>query len=280
MSSINFDCIMNILNSKADECMKQDSGVSTRKNSDDNKSHATKDTMVILKELVKQIMEYTDVNVQELRDEIKARDVRIDDLVEENSELRYQVDALAQYNRRDNLKIVGLKYDKDEDVYAKVKEFTEHIGAPVKPEEISTIHRLQSGDARVDENATAVSGNTVRIPNTIVKLVHRDVKTKIFNARKQNVDKPGSPYPDAVIYEDVTPLRSRIMYQLRNRKDTDGNKMWKFVWSRDGRIFCRTEEESRQTPQTKPHVVNRVEDLRKLQFSESEIKDIICAKRH
>ena len=40
--------------------------------------------------------------------------------------------------------------------------------------------------------------------------MHRDIKSKAFNARKQNVDKPGSPFPEAIIYEDVTPLRSRI----------------------------------------------------------------------
>ena len=155
---------------------------------------------------------------------------------------------------------------------------TEHIGTPILPEQINTIHSLHAGDSKVDEAATASSGKTVRIPNTIIRLVHRDVKTKIFNARKQNIENSGSPYPDAAIYEDVTPLRSRIMYQLRNRKDGDGNKKWKFVWSRDGRIFCRTEQQARQTPQPKPYIVNRVEDLRKLDFSESEIYDIIHPK--
>ena len=282
MSKMDFECIVNILNSKVDECMKQDSG-KTRKNSEENKSQM-KDTMIIIKELVKQMMEYTDVKVQEVSefftDEIKLRDIKINDLVEENCELRYQVDSLAQYNRRDNIKIVGLKYEKGEDIYQKVKDISEHIGAPIKPEEISTIHRLQSGDAKVDETATATSGTTVRIPNTIVKLVHRDVKTKIFNARKENSDKPGSPFPGAVIYEDVTPLRSRIMYQLRNRTNEDGNRKYKFVWSRDGRIFCCTEEESRQVPQTKPHIINRVEDLVKLGFTEGEIKNIIHGKRY
>ena len=154
-----------------------------------------------------------------------------------------------------------MKYEKGKDIYQKVKELSEHIGAPIKPEEISTIHRLQTSDSKVDETATAISGTTVRIPNTIVKLVHRDIKTNVFNARKQNLDKPGSPSPGAVIYEDVTPFRSRIMYQLPNRKNEEGNRKYKLVWSRYGRFFCRTEEESRQVPQTKPHIINRVEDL-------------------
>ena len=55
---------------------------------------------------------------------------------------------------------------------------------------------------------------------------------------------------------------------------------YKIVWSRDGRIFCRTEEESRQVPQAKPHIINRVEDLVKLGFTEGEIKNIIHGKRY
>ena len=175
MSNMDFDCIINILNGKIDECIKQDSGKTTRKNSEENKSQM-KDTMVIIKELVKQMMEYTDVKVQEVKDhftdEIKQRDDKISKLVDENCELRYQVDSQSQYNRRDNLKIVGLKYEKGEDIYKKVQELSEHIGAPIKPEEISTIHRLQTSDSKVDETATAISGTIVRIPNTIVKLVH------------------------------------------------------------------------------------------------------------
>ena len=167
MSNMDFDCIINILNGKIDECIKQDSGKTTRKNSAENKSQM-KDTMIIIKELVKHIMEYTDVKVQEVSehftDEIKLRDIKINDLVEENCELRYQVDSLGQYNRRDNLKIVGLKYEKGEDIYQKVKELSEHIGAPIEPEEISTIHRLQTSDSKVDETATKISGTTVPIP--------------------------------------------------------------------------------------------------------------------
>ncbi|CAL4144149.1 unnamed protein product, partial [Meganyctiphanes norvegica] len=87
----------------------------------------------------------------------------------------------------------------------------------------------------------------------------------------------GSPHPDAAIYEDVTPLHSRILYQLRNQKDQDDNKKWKYVWSdrsRKCRINCRTLEESDMIPQPEPHIVNRVEDLKNLGFTDEEINDI------
>ena len=116
-------------------------------------------------------------------------------------------------------------------------------------------------------------------------MVHRDVKHELFGSRKQIKEKAGAPYPNAMIVEDVTPLRSRIMYQLRNRLDRDGNKVYKFVWSREGRIFCRTEAESLQRnssgqiQQPKPHIVNKVDDLKALGWSEEEVDDIRFNRR-
>ena len=91
--------------------------------------------------------------------------------------------------------------------------------------------------------------------------------------------KPNPPFPNIAIYEDVTPLKSRIIYALRNRKNSDGGKIYRFVWSREGRIFCRTESESQESPQPPPHIVNGPQDLEKLGWSELEIEDIIHKKK-
>ena len=160
-----------------------------------------------------------------------------------------------------------------------VKDIAAHVGVPIEDKDISVVHRLNTSDDKENTTETTESGKPKRIPSIIAKFVQRDVKTAIFNARKQNVEKPGSPHPNAAIYEDVTPLRSRIMYQLRNRKDQHDNRKWKYVWSRDGRIYCRTQEESERTPQPKPHIVNRVEDLKDLGFSDEDINTIKHPKR-
>ena len=66
------------------------------------------------------------------------------------------------------------------------------------------------------------------------------------------------------------------MYELRHR----GNKeAFKYVWSRGGRIFCRTPEEANMSPVPKPQVINKPEDLEKVGFSKSEIESIILNKR-
>ena len=52
-----------------------------------------------------------------------------------------------------------------------------------------------------------------------------------------------------------------------------------YVWSRGGRIFCRTPEEASMNPVPKPKVINKPEDLAKVGFSEEEIEAIILNKR-
>ena len=110
-------------------------------------------------------------------------------------------------------------------------------------------------------------------PSIIVKFCRRVTKTKVYDHRKQTATKPNSPYPKAEIYEDVTPLRSRILFALRNRKDRADNKIYRYVWSREGRIYCRTESESPANKITCP------KDLEKLGWSPSEIQEITKVKK-
>ena len=90
-------------------------------------------------------------------------------------------------------------------------------------------------------------------------------------------------YPNLGIYEDLTPLRSRILFALRNREDAQGRKKYRFTLTKEGRIYCRTEAESKTKlpngKMPKPHIVNRLEDLTKLGFSQEEINDIAANKR-
>ena len=59
--------------------------------------------------------------------------------------------------------------------------------------------------------------------------------------------------------------------------------MFKYVWSRGGRIFCLKPEDvlpkGQQGRQKKPSVINTPEDLAKLGFSAEEIQDIILLKK-
>ena len=74
-----------------------------------------------------------------------------------------------------------------------------------------------------------------------------------------------------------------MLYALRNRKIEDGTKMYKFTWSKEGKIFCRTEEQTKPvgSGQKLPRsgVVNKPKDLLKLGFTEQQVEEIIINKR-
>ena len=184
-------------------------------------------------------------------------------------------DALACYNRRENLKIQGVPYQQDENTNEMVKEIFKAAGREITDADISTSHR--NGIVRTD-NTPGLPSAPNKVPDIYVRFALRDVKTEIFEKRKNLATNSNCPtkYRNVAIYEDVTPLRSRIMYELRQRNE---KKAFRYVWSRGGRIFCKTPEQADMSPSPKPHVINKPEDLAKVGFSEAEIEAIILNKR-
>ena len=234
--------------------------------------------MAVIKELAKSLMERQDGKIDDLENKLKERDERIDNLETELRDTQYALDAQSQYNRRDNIKICGIEQKDGESTDDIVKKVAEFIGEPIEPSDISVSHRLPP---RNTENATET---VTKHPAIICKFVRRDTRNRVIRAKKQMSVRPDCPYPDAFICEDVTPLRSRVMYQLRNRDD---KKAFKHVWSIDGRIYCRTPEqaekaaEARRRKQKEPKatVVNDPSDLLKLGWTEGEVKAIVKNKR-
>ena len=131
--------------------------------------------LVIGNEIVKQLLEFVEVKTNDLREEfndkIKSRDAEISKLHSENLELRYQLDAASQYNRRDNLKIIGVKYDENENINQIVKDLAAHVGVPLDDKDISVAHRILTSDDKEDTTETTANGKPKHIPSIIVKLV-------------------------------------------------------------------------------------------------------------
>ena len=235
----------------------------------------------LFEEYTRIMMEYTDTKVNEAREEerqnVKKRDETIAELKSELRVYRNDHDALACYNRRENLKIQGVEYVEGEDTNKIVKEICKYAGREITDADISTSHR--NGNPKKDgNNVPGLTTTANKVPDIYVRFTRRDVKTEVFENRKNLATNQHCPtkYKNVAIYEDVTPLRSRIMYELRNRNN---KQTFKYVWSRGGRIFCRTHEEANMTTMPKPTVINKPEDLQKVGFNESEIEAIILNKR-
>ena len=214
-------------------------------------------------EIIKQRLEGNDLLT--LRNEVRT--------------LRNNNDALEQYNRRDNIIIEGVEYVDGEDTNKICKEISAHIGYTITDADISVSHRIMPSNKNTQEQQQTVPGaaaapatNRRKPPRIILRVNRRDVKTKLFEKRKEISSKPNVPikYKNVAIYEDVTPLRSRIMFELRSRGD---RKAFKYVWSRGGRIYCRATDDADRT------TINTPQDLAKVGFSQQEIEDIINLKK-
>ena len=74
------------------------------------------------------------------------------------------------------------------------------------------------------------SNSDTKIPVIIARVNRRDLKVKLLENKKNittNVQCPDH-LRKALIYDDVTPLRSRMMFHLRQRNDKTA---FRFVWS-------------------------------------------------
>ena len=288
MENQDHQCILNIVKNNASEYITSDKQIPFKvkfiksgkkgKNCEDESElvflNVPDILNVMISETVKQVIERQDVKNKEEREfyqnEIEKRDKIIDKLKEDVRELQYQSDCSVQYSMRSNLKITGVTYEKGENVKEKFNKIVSDLGIDLKDDDLDTIHRVGTKQDTVDK-----SGRTV-VPSIIAKLKIRDLRDKIFDARKKL--RENSEYDSVYINDHVTPLRNRLMYELRNR---DNKQLFKYVWSRQGNIFARKHSEvsSDRFNQPKPHVIQRPEDLKSLGWSDEEIVEIIDNKR-
>ena len=259
------------------------------------KNGVSKLFLAMIRESMTQVANYKQEEFKKLQDQVAGQGVKISELTQDKNklikdnedkdklildlqndkvELQNQTDASNQYVRRDNFKITGVPYREDENLIEVVQSVTRHIGREIAESEISDIHRLPN-------NQTDTNGSSA--PGIIIRVNRRRVKHEIMDKKKHLRSSPHRDYPNIGIYEDLTPLRSRILYALRNKKNQDGNKTYKFTWSKEGRIFCRTEQQTRSSGSgnklPKPGIVNKPSDLLKLGFTEKEVNEIIINKR-
>ena len=259
------------------------------------KNGVSKLFLAMIRESMTQVANYKQEEFKKLQDQVVGQGVIISELTKDKNklikdsedkdklildlqndkvELQNQTDASNQYVRRDNFKITGVPYREDENLIEVVQSVTRHIGREIAESEISDIHRLPN-------NQTDTNGSSA--PGIIIRVNRRRVKHEIMDKKKHLRSSPHRDYPNVGIYEDLTPLRSRILYALRNKKNQDGNKTYKFTWSKEGRIFCRTEQQTRSSGSgnklPKPGIVNKPSDLLKLGFTEIEVNEIIINKR-
>ena len=115
----------------------------------------------------------------------------IDELKDEIKQQQFENDALAQYNRLENIKIHGVEYKGSESIVEITKEIGKYSGVKIEDSDISCGHRLMS---KLELDKRAASNNkSEKIPQIIVRFNRRDVKDKLLTACKNiqyNVECP------------------------------------------------------------------------------------------
>ena len=129
---------------------------------------------------------------------------------------QWQIDALEQYSRRDNIKTIDFPepaQGRTEDTSPMVIDMREEIGEDAAPHDITSTSR------RIPGRAKAI----------LCKLVQREVIWNIMTAKKKLKDVSGTKI---IIYDDLTSLRSKVMREVKK----DSRDRVKQAFTRDGRI--------------------------------------------
>ena len=185
--------------------------------------------------LVQNILEREDFIKKEFEEKLianqKLYEDKLSDSKREINELRagqrklmFDLDAQAQYNRSENIKIHNIKYTANEDTNNIIKDLGKYAGVPITDADISISHRLMSKEELLK------LGPNSKAPPLIARFNRRNIATRLLGARKNIMANTETPLnlKNTAMYEDVTPMKSRILFQLRNRDD---KKAFKFVWS-------------------------------------------------
>ena len=126
----------------------------------------------------------------------------------------FNIDRLEQYSRRENVRIRGIPRVEGENTSQLVIDLAKECGVELSKTDISTSHRLQV------KNPTMAP--------IICRFVRKEKKVELMKAKKILKSKGKKVFID----EDLTPLRARMFYALRNDPAVSA------VWTMDGRLHC------------------------------------------
>ena len=167
-------------------------------------------------------------------------------------QLKEAYNQVEQYSRRDCIQIQGIPLQRLENTNEIVKNIGKLIHFDIDDADISISHRLPSKNGRESQNVTPI----------IVKFVRRHTKEIFYRARKnlRNVTTMDLGYTiDNKIYvtESLTEKNKQLFREFLNVKKM---KKYKFIWTINGRIYMRKNENA----DSQPILIKSREDLNRL----------------
>jgi len=180
--------------------------------------------------------------VSSLRTDVKGQQDKIDKLESINRQQEAAMDELQQYIRRDCLEITGITQTSTENPKQLVLEVASIIGANIKEDHISTVHRLPDSRKVKDR--------------LIVKFTHRDKRDEMYSNKSKlngkttknlpSLSQAWSPNSGSKIHinESLTSYRKRLFGRIHAFKKKHS---FKFLWTVNGKIMLRQSESTRSS---------------------------------
>lgn len=156
------------------------------------------------KEILICLVQFFEKRLKTKDDEVEALTCRVTSLQSRVEKLEDELDATSAYERRDTLVVSGVVPEVREGENCKVvvrDMLKEKTKLSIKLDDISIAHRLGGKSKQQGPDRRSI----------IVKLCRRDLKTDILYACKEH-------RPPFYVNENLTPIRNKIMYFLRQLK--------------------------------------------------------------
>lgn len=165
--------------------------------------------------------------------------VQIQSLTNELNQLKKSMNDLEQYSRRDCLEIHGVPATDKENTSEIVVNVAKLLNVDLKPDDISVSHRLGTRKSDSGKQQT---------PGIIVKLTRRELREKLYSARKHLRDKTTNDIgytriaPQKLfINESLTSSNQKLFSSCLKAKREYG---YKFLWTNYGKILMRKDGSS------------------------------------
>ncbi|XP_046688024.1 uncharacterized protein LOC124373690 [Homalodisca vitripennis] len=152
------------------------------------------------------------------------------------SNLEVRVRSIEQYSRKQNIEIDGISETQREDIYAVLNDVGKAIGVELKKEKVVAAHRVPTFNKKSMPPRFLL----------VVRFTSYDEKDEWINGFKRvrplMADKINPNFNSSTrvfVNEHVSPENKQL---LSKTKEAAREKNYKYVWSRDGRIFVRRSE--------------------------------------
>lgn len=190
---------------------------------------------------LKKLLGTNSSEVQSLKEENKVLKENLNTLTSRVKTLEDDSLKQQQWVRLQNIEVTGIPEDKEENTVAIIQKLSEHIGVTIGPSDVEFAHRVQPRRAASGAGARPI----------VARLRHRIVKDKIVAAarkyRELNTREVGIGRESSKIYvnEHLT-KENKMLLSLCKQKGKELN--YKFIWTKNCRIFMRKNETSPPVP--------------------------------